>query len=261
MKIDREQSEFLDETISRWEEEQLLDPATADKLRNSYESKAFDWRRLAQIAFWVAMACGVIGLGALLVDDDILDYFRVPYETPDAVIAALSAIAAGWIFQFAYRRKKKEPQKIFSNEAVTFTAVMLTANAIAYLGKTLGGSSQHFSLLILLSVVVYGILAMVFHSKLIWIFTLLSIGAWFGTETGYLSRGNWYFMGMNYPLRFVFFGLLIVLAGKWMDRGKRMKEFANVTYIAGMAYLFISLWLLSVFGNFGSLESWYNVPQ
>jgi hypothetical protein len=28
-----------------------------------------------------------------------------------------------------------------------------------------------------------------------------------------------------------------------------------------MIYLFVSLWLLSVFGNFGTLEEWYSVRQ
>ena len=86
---------------------------------------------------------------------------------------------------------------------------MLTANAIAYLGKSIGGNDAHFSLLILASVVIYGILAFIFKSRLIWAFVLLSFGVWFGTETGYLSRWNWYFVGLNYPLRFVFFGLAV----------------------------------------------------
>ncbi|HTM98793.1 MAG TPA: hypothetical protein VL088_08635, partial [Pedobacter sp.] len=34
-----------------------------------------------------------------------------------------------------------------------------------------------------------------------------------------------------------------------------------VTYVAGMIYLFSSLWLLSVFGNFANLEEWYAVRQ
>ena len=305
MKIDAEKSEFLEEMLEHWQEQKLLTSADVEKLRSSYETKHFDWRRLAQYSFWIAMACGVISLGALLVDNKVLKYLESLYQTSDGVISLLSAIAAGYLYYLSFKRKKTKSQEVFSNEALVFTAVMLTANAIAYLGKAIHAGGTHFSLLLLIAVVIYGILAYIFQSRLIWAFALISLGAWFGTESGYLSRGNWYFIGMNYPLRFVCFGLVLTASSFLMkDSSRPIKSFSlfrrstsssesttapeatsagetlpikesaaiiasdrnlghffQITYIIGMMYLFFSLWLLSVFGNFGTLEEWYGVKQ
>ncbi|MFD0942134.1 DUF2157 domain-containing protein [Pedobacter boryungensis] len=260
-KIDQEKSEFLEEMIDHWQSENLIPEATAEKLRKSYESKQFDWRRLAQYSFWIAMACGVISLGALLIDKTLLSYINKLYNTPNIIISLVSAVGAAWLFIVGFRRKKLKPDLIFSNEAFILTAVMLTANAIAYFGKSLHSGNNHFSILILIAVMVYAILAYTFKSRLIWVFTLLSFGAWFGTETGYLSKWSWYFMGLNYPLRFVLFGLVLTAGSFLLKYKKKLDYFFSTTYISGMAYLFVSLWLLSIFGNYGILEEWYTVKQ
>nr|WP_294874247.1 DUF2157 domain-containing protein [uncultured Pedobacter sp.] len=261
MKIDQEKSDFLDEMLNHWQEEKLLSPDDVSRLRGSYETKSFDWRRLAQYSFWIAMACGVISLGALLIDNKILNYLEQIFTASDVMISVLSAAGAAALYYFSFKRKKRQSHLVFSNEAMVFTAVMLTANAVAYLGKAIDNGSSHFSLLILASVFIYGILAYLFKSRLIWAFVLISLGAWFGTETGYLSRWNWYFVGMNYPLRFVLFGLCLTAFSFIIKDNKKMGIFFQVNYVCGMVYLFVSLWLLSVFGNFGSLEEWYSVKQ
>lgn len=261
MQIDREKSEFLDDTIEQWQREGLIDDGLANQLKKSYEAKTFDWQRLAQYAFWVALACGFIALGALLIDSSILIALKKLYDTPDIVISIISVAIAAWLYILGFRRKKKLAQLKFSNEAIVLAAILFTANAIAYFGKSLGSSSTNFSILILISVFIYGALGVFFNSRLIWIFALLSLGAWFGTETGYLSRWNFYFLGMNYPLRFVFFGAILTASSFLMKMFDKSRPYFQVTYIAGMVYLFVSLWLLSVFGNFASLEEWYKVRQ
>jgi hypothetical protein len=261
MKLDQEKSEFLDEMLQQWQEQQLLTEEHVKKLKGSYETKSFDWRRLAQYSFWVAMACGVISLGALLLDKDILTYLEKLYDTPDGLISLLSAVVAGVLYYTGFKRSKTHYMQVFSNDALIFTAVMLTANAIAYLGKAIGNNDSHFSLLILFSVVVYAVLAFIFKSRLIWAFVLISLGAWFGTETGYLSRWDYYFLGLNYPLRFVIFGFALTAAALLLKNKPKFSRFYGTTYIGGMLYLFISLWLISVFGNYASIEEWYNVRQ
>jgi len=260
-KIDRDKSEFLDEMLDYWQSEKLLADADVQQLKNSYQPKVFDWRRLAQYSFWIAMACGVIALSSLLVDKSLLSYLKNLYNTPNIVISIVSALAATGCYILGVKRKKTNPQHIFSNEAIIFSGVMLTANAIAYLGKALDNGSNHFSLLILLSVIVYLALAYLFKSRLIWAFALLALGAWFGTETGYLSKWDWYFLGLNYPLRFVCFGAMLSLASLLLRKKQQLAYFFDITYFSGLLYLFTSLLLLSVFGNYGTLEEWYPVSQ
>lgn len=261
MKIDRDKSEFLDEIIDQWKNENIIDDSTASKLKKTYETKTFDWFRLAQYSFWVAMACGFISLGAFLIDDSVLNYLKRIYDTPDIIISIISAGLAVWLYYLSFKRKQNQKHLRFSNEAILFSAILLTANAIAYLGKTLDNGSGHFSLLILVSVLVYGLIGCFYQSKLTWVFALISFGAWFGTETGYLSRKDFYFLGMNYPLRFVAFSLIVTFGSLLLRKNEKLKPFYEVTYISGMVYLFTSLWLLSVFGNYGTLEAWYGVKQ
>lgn len=261
MKIDREKASFLDDTLEQWAQEGLLDIATKNKLKATYETKTFDWYRLAQYSFWVAMACGFIAIGAFLIDDSVLNYLKKVYDTPDIVISLISAGLAIWLYYFGFRRKHQQSQLKFSNEAIIFSAILLTANAVGYLGKSIDNGSGHFSLLILLSVFIYGIVGYIFKSKLTWAFALVSLGAWFGAETGYLSRANFYFLGMNYPLRFVIFGLLLTGISYLLRNTKNFRPFYTVSYICGMLYFFVSLWLLSVFGNYDTLAAWYNIKQ
>jgi len=116
-------------------------------------------------------------------------------------------------------------------------------------------------LLFLLSVFVYGFLAWRMDSRLIWLFALVSLGSWFGTETGYQTRWSDYFLGMNYPLRFVLFGIVLVVACFALRKRKWFLLFDDLTYVVGLLYLFLSLWLLSIFGNYGNINAWWNIKQ
>ena len=260
LNFDSQEAEFIEQTIKHWEREEVISKETADKLRQTYDVRGFDWRRLAQYSFWVALACGIIAIASLIIDDAFINLIQKLYNTPDIVISLASAVIAGFLYYKGGKLKETKPERVFSNEAVIFLGVLFTASSIAFLGKALDNGSGHFSILFLLSVFVYGILAVKFSSKLVWAFALISLGSWFGTETGYQTDWSHYFLGMNYPLRFVFFGALLVLLTSLMKTPK-FEQFRTLSYIIGYMYFFISLWLLSIFGNFGTLEDWLKVDQ
>ncbi len=261
LNLDKQESEFLDKTIRHWETEGLVDKETARNLHSSYEIKGFDWRRLAQYSFWVALACGIIAMASLILDDVVINWLKKLYDTPDIIISIISAILATALFYEGHKRKRKYPERVFSNEAIIFFGILFTASSIAFLGKTFDNGKGHFSILFLLSVLVYASLALKFKSGLIWAFALVSLGSWFGTETGYQTNWSYYFLGMNYPLRFVFFGSLLVIFRFLMLLLPKLTAFSDLTYIIGLLYLFISLWLLSIFGNFGTIEDWLLIKQ
>ena len=261
LNIDQSESEFLNDTIAHWEKEGLVNNEQAEKLRNSYEVKGFDWMRLAKYSFWVALVCGGVAFTFLIVNDVVVNWLKRLYYTPDIIISIGTGIMAAFLFYWGRRRERLYPEKIFSNEAVIFTGILFTACCIAYLGKTLDNGSGHYSLLFLLSVFVYGFLGWRMNSKLIWLFALVSLGSWFGTETGYQTRWSDYFLGMNYPLRFVLFGTLLVIAHRLLKSRKWFAYLGDQTYVVGLLYLFVSLWLLSIFGNYGNLDKWYQIKQ
>jgi hypothetical protein len=261
LNLDKQDSEFLNKTIAYWEKENLLGNEQAEKLRDTYEVKGFDWMRLAKYSFWIALICGAASFAFLIVNDTIINWLKNLYYTPDIVISIISGIAAILLFYLGRRREKLNPERIFSNEAIIFTGVLFTACCIAYLGKTFDNGSGHYSLLFLLSVFVYGFLAWRMDSRLIWLFSLVSLGSWFGTETGYQTRWSDYFLGMNYPLRFVLFGIVLVIACFVLRKRKWFALFDDLTYVVGLLYLFLSLWLLSIFGNYGNINAWWNIKQ
>ncbi|HVV56144.1 MAG TPA: hypothetical protein VHC47_12495 [Mucilaginibacter sp.] len=261
LNLDKQESDFLDRVIGNWEKNGLLNDGQAEKLRGSYEVKGFDWMRLAKYSFWIALACGAVSFTFLIVNDTIINWLKKLYYTPDIVISILSAAMAVFLFMWGRKREKRYPEKVFSNEAVIFTGVLFTACCIAYLGKALDNGSGHFSILFLISVFVYGILAYRLDSRLIWLFALVSLGSWFGTETGYQTHWSYYFLGMNYPLRFVGFGILLIATCYLLRHKKWFGNFRELTYVVGLLYLFLSLWLISIFGNYGTIDSWWKVKQ
>lgn len=261
LNLDKQESDFLDKSISHWEKDGLLDKNTADNLRATIEVKGFDWRRLAQYSFWVALACGIIAIASLIIDDNVINWLKKLYDTPDILISIISGALAALFFFIGNKKKKEHPERIFSNESLIFLGVLFTASCIAFLGKTFDTGSGHFSVLFLLSVLVYGFMASKFKSRLIWAFALISLGSWFGTETGYQTDWSRYFLGMNYPLRFVLFGAILVAVSFWLRKLKLLNLFHEITYIIGLLYLFVALWLLSIFGNFGTIEDWLEVKQ
>ncbi len=65
--------------------------------------------------------------------------------------------------------------------------MLATAGAIAQLGVMFDTGSGHYSILLLLSFLIYAVLGVRLESNLIWVFALASLGGWMGTETGYMS--------------------------------------------------------------------------
>jgi len=260
--ISKQEKETLDEAIQHWQRNGLIDEQLAGRLVDSYEVKGFDWKRLAQYSFWIALSCAVLAFLSLFVDEAVLKWIRKLYDTPDTVICVFCLVTATLCYYWGFRHKRRYPDKTFTNEAIMALGVFATAAFIGYLGKIIDRGSGHFSLLFLASVIVYALLSVKLTSRLIWIFTLISFGIWFATETAYQSNWGFRFWGMNYPLRFTLFGaLLTAFALVWQPRIKPLKPFQPITYTVGLTYLMVALWLLSIFGNYSDMDIWSSVRQ
>ena len=262
LSVNKHGKELLDEAISHWQETGAIDGATAEQLHGSYETKGFDWKRLAQYAFWVALSCVVLAFLSLFADRMVLRWIKQLYDTPDVVICIFCLVLAVVFYAWGFRNKRRYPSKTFSNESLMMLGVLATATFIGYIGKIVDRGSGHFSLLFLASVVIYGVLAVKLSSRLIWAFALVAFGIWFATETAYHSDWGFRFWGMNYPLRFTLFGALVTgVAVGWQHRIRPISRFQQLTYVIGLTYLMVALWLLSIFGNYADLDLWSQVRQ
>lgn len=261
MKLNKKQGLFLKHTIEYWQQQGTITPDVANDLKSSFSIRSFDWERLAKYSFWISMICTVIAIAAITLDEWLMTILEQLFLNSKVIPCLIFAAAAAVFYIFAYRRRKTKPLHHFSNEAIIFAGVLSTAVSVAYFGQAIDNGSGHFSLLFLLSTIIYAALAFWFPSKLIWIFSLLSLGSWFGAETGYMSGWGAYYLGMNFPLRFVLFGGVLIGVSLLFKRQTRFSDFAHSTYVMGLLYLFIALWIISIFGNYGDLNSWYNVKQ
>jgi hypothetical protein len=259
--LDKGEYQLLNESIDHWQKTGAIDDETAQKLRSTLEVKGFDWKRLAKYSFWIALLCGFIAFATIIIDDKIIDLLKNIYNTPDFVISIFSALAAFLFYYLGLKRRRNAPEKQFSNEATIFTGILFTACSIAYLGKSLQIDTSQYSLLFLLSVIVYGLLGWFVKSQLIWIFALISLGTWFGLVTSFLPDLTFYFLGMNYALRFSLFGVILLAVYFLLRKKSLMRFFGDITYFAGLIYLLVSLWFLSIFGNFETLADWFTVKQ
>jgi hypothetical protein len=265
MKVGKRQGRFLLHVIDQWEKEGVIPHDAGNILRNSFSIRSFDWKRSAKYSFLVAIICVIIAVGSAISDRLFVEWFTGLFVrfflSSDAVACATFSLLAALFYYAGVRRRKKHPQKIFSNEAIFFIGAILTSIAIGFLGKAIDTGSGHFSLLILLAAIVYALLAFFFPSKLLWIFAILSMGSWFGAETGYMSGWGSYYLGMNYPLRFVLFGGVLVAVSFCLTMNDRFSLFRRSTYVLGLLYLFVALWILSIFGNYGDMGDWMGAKQ
>jgi len=261
MQVNRKAAATIRTAIEAWTSSGHLDEPTATALRQDIEISSFDWRGLAKYSFWASLICIVIAISAVLADKALLKLLQFLLSAPHLIKFLSLALLSGTIYWLGFRRRAAYPQKIFSGEAIFFLGVLATAAAIHQLGSAFDTGSGHFSILLLLSFLIYGVLGFFLRSNLIWLFAIFALGGWMGAETGYLSGWGAYYLGMNYPLRFVLFGGILTAIAFSLEQKTWFELFFRSTLVMGLLYLFVALWIMSIFGNYGDVETWERVKQ
>jgi len=256
--IDQKKAATVREALEAWQRKGILTPELAAQLNSDLQVIPFDWRRLAKYSLWVSIVCVVTAVVSVLSDHVFMRLLESIFDAAPIVRAAFAALVAAGFYIWGVKRKRQSPEKVYSNEALLFLGVLATAASVSQVGMAFDTGSGHFSILLLLSFVIYAVLAFAFASNLIWIFALAAFGSWYGTETGYESGWGAYYLGMNYPMRFVLFGAALLLATGLSAKAQWARIFFRATLAMGLLYFFIALWLLSIFGNYGSMDSWYH---
>ncbi|MDD2335993.1 MAG: hypothetical protein PHD01_05390 [Geobacteraceae bacterium] len=267
---------LVSQVIEYWRQSETINQETANQLNDTIYAVSFDWKRLARYSFIIAICCFVIAVGAVLADEALLKLLEQLFNSPPIVKSLFFSVIAVAVFRFGRTRRKRFPHKIYSNEAIFSIGVLTIAVAVGFFGMAFDTGMKHYSILFLMASVLYMLLGLWFPSKQVWIFGLLSLGAWMGTETGYVSGGGMYFLGMNYPMRFVVFGAVLTAVGIWgwrtLEKGTFTKQtpdsffqrlifLSPQTKVVGLLNLFIALWIMSIFGNYGDYEIWHETPQ
>lgn len=256
MDVSKKQAKVITQVLDGWRQEGVLTDEQLQHLQQHLSIRPFDWQRLSRYAFWTALVCVVIAFGSLFADDYLLALIENWLSLSGLGRAAgLGLIAAGF-YAWGFRRQRRQSQWRYSNESILFLGVLFTALGIWQLGMALDNGSGNIAPLFLVGCVIYGLVGWAGRSGMIWLFFLLALGNYFGAATGYMSGWGAYWLSMNYPLRFVLFGAVLlalcVAAKPWLAT----RGLFTVSKSMGLLYLFIALWILSIFGS-DDLDSWY----
>jgi len=255
MNLRKNDAAAVRKAIADWRQGGMIDTALAQRLDQSIQITRMDWQKLARYAFLVAIICTAISTVSFITDGYLMALLhRLLHMSHAGRCVALFVVAAA-IYAAGFRRRRVHPQKVFSNEAVLFFGVLATAAAVVELGEALGDHGADPSLLILLSCAVYAVIGFVFRSSLVWLFALVSLGGWLGAETGYESGWGAYYLGLNYPARFAIFGAGLTAIALGLGRAAWFAPVRDTTRAMGLLYLFLALWIMSIFGNYGDIDS------
>lgn len=260
--VNKSEREIIEQALGHWEKEQLISQEKSEELKANLDDKGFEWGMLARYAFWIALASLIFSVVSLFSDGYLSDLVEKFYETPNVIFFLGFAGLAVLFYILGFRNKSRNPEKNFSNETLMLAGAFSTAASIGFLGQVLDRNENHFTLLFLMSIIIYGILSVKLTSKLLWVFTLVALGIWFATETAYHSNWGFKFWGMNYPLRFTIFGIILTAFAVFLQpKIKPLAVFKSTSFVVGLLYTMIALWLLSIFGNYSDFDKWSSIRQ
>ena len=261
MKVSKKTADLLFQAVDEWKNEKTITDAEAEKLKRSVEIIPINWKKIATYALYLAVGCIIFSIGAVIADQWLVDLMVRFFSSSDLGLCLVFSALAVVMFYWGMKLKSQNPQRTLTNEFVILIGAVFTAVSVIYFGKLIDTGSGHFSLLLLLTSIIYGWLGYIFPSKPLWILSLLTLGAWFGTETGYQSGWEFTFWGMNYPSRFVFFGMMIFAGVFIWKKIKPNHLLQQPAYFIGLMYFFVSLWLVSIYGNYSDYQLWMTVKQ
>lgn len=260
--LSRQEKETVEQALDFWKSSGHLEVQKIEELKSTIDERSFEWKVLARYAFWVALASLIFAVFSLFSDNTLEDFIQQFYDTPNVVFCLAFAGLAVLFYFLGFRNKKLYPEKTFSNETLMLAGSFSTAACIGFLGQIINRDNHFYTVLFFLSIVIYAVLSVKLQSKLIWVFTLVALGIWFATETAYHSDWGWKFWGMNYPLRFTIFGILLTACAVFLQpKFPLLKPFKSTSIVIGLLYSMISLWFLSIFGNYSDFEAWSNIRQ
>lgn len=252
--LPKNQYEIISAMLDLWQSEGDIDGQTADRLRTTIAPAAFDRMKAARYLLAASLCCIFVGAAALTQSLWVEKVLKLLFGTSAVVRSVLCAIIAAALYATSAVRRKRYPEKFFTNEATLFLGVLATAASVALLTKVLPEGAA--AALPGVAAVIYAAIAFAFDSVLVWTFALFALAGWLGAQTGYLSDWGSYWLGLNYPARFAIYGALLCLASTRMCKVRRAAPFERPTLCVGLLFLFVSLWIMSVFGNYGDLALW-----
>lgn len=260
MQVSKKEKETLRKAIQHWKSTGLISESTAESLEESAKIKPFNWQSLAYYSFLFAVVSLLIAVVSIFADKALLDLIdsliSASYLTKSITFLALSIL----FFWFDYRYNLKKIRKKYSKEVFSFFGAIPLAIATGFISFLFGMEEKPGTLILGLALL-YFTLGIFREKELLWLFGITALVLAYGTITHNMGKDNYLFIGMNFPMRFTILGVLILIVSFYMKRTEKLKSFYAPTYWSGLLIFFLSLWFLTIFGNYSSYEKWLEIRQ
>jgi hypothetical protein len=257
MELDKNEWKAVNKAITEWEQQGTISKEEGSRLRKTANLKRTDNQQIAQYFFLTALSCILLAFGAIFIDDKILERFKVYFSLSNIVIALLAAgVSVLW---FWYVKKKQTKLSKTAYEIYMVVGGLTSLIALTYICKETGFGGKYSGFLFAASVLLFT-LSLLFKSRFLWIAGILSVMGFYGAITAFYSTHD-RFLGMNYPIRFTLFGLIVIGASYLQEKIKALEDTSRITFIAGMIIFFTGMWGVSVFGNYNDMNAWSQVRQ
>jgi hypothetical protein len=230
-----------------------LDADACRQLVPLYPLGAWDWRALGR---WLLI------FGALTAAAGVVILVREMLQLEFTLKRLAFALAVAMAALFAAGQALRRRGWPWSAQATELLGGLALIGESFVLGIIYSAGSGNWPALLLIDLLLLLALSYVLKNLLLLIVCAVVFFTWFGGATGYESGWGDYWFGMNYPLRFLGAALLIVAMGvahRQAESGPLAgyRDFSKVWISAGLFLAEMALWLLSIFGNFGSMYVWH----
>lgn len=257
MEADKTEKEILERAINEWQIDGRLSIEQANDLKGSITLKRTERQQIAQYFFIIALSCTLLAFGAIFIDEKFLEKLKVYFSLSNVMIAGVTAAIS--IFWFWYISKRRSRMGVTTFEIYMVLGGLSALTSLVYVLKDFGNSSNYTAFLFI-AFLLLCTLSIIFRSQSLWVSAILALMGWFGSFSTAHSVQN-LFWGMNYPVRFSVFGLIILGLSYLQGQSKSLLFSRNITYLFGMIIFFTGMWGVSIFGNFNHLDEWEKVRQ
>ena len=257
MEVDKHERKLLETAIGEWTASGKLSEEQASDLNATLVNKHTERQQVAQYFFFIALFCTLMAFGAIFLNEKLLEKIKHYFSWNDLSIAVITATLSGLWFGYTARKRRRMNPAAYEVNMVLGGLSVLTS--LLYLCKEFHIDATYTAFLSL-SLPIIAALSFALRSRSLWIGTILLAVGWFGSLSTWQNEGN-LFLGMNYPMRYTVFGLLIIAVSLLQTQIKLISFAQRITYTAGLILFFLGLWGISIFGNYSTLVGWQQVRQ
>ncbi len=255
MKLKKKQAEIAEQLIDWWEEEGLLAEGQPTLLKDSLERRSINWRKVARYLMGLAVVSIVVAFLQLVADKWIMELLERLFEISDFAVFGLLIVLSLLFYGAAARLKTTAKGYALTKSTLLLLGGIAFGGALHYLGKFSGANEFLEVGLVLVFALQAFVVGRLFLSDLFYDLGWIALFLWLGLETSRQTQWEGTWLGMNLPLRFFLFSLLPVVVGLTQTKRTGFKSLALSAQLAGWVFFCSSLWLLALFGNHTSLET------